>query len=54
MDVFTEVKRLPFPDVYALYTGAAIGNKLVKCPLHNDKTASFKHYPAIANAFQKP
>ena len=41
---------MPFPDVYSLYTGAAIGGKPVKCPLHDDKTASFKHYPAT-NSF---
>ena len=51
MCVFTELKaRLPFPDVYAYHTGSAIGNKPVKCPLHDDKTASFKHYPAT-NSF---
>ena len=45
MCAFPELKkRLSFPDVYALYTGAAIGSKLEKCPLHDDKTGSLKPY----------
>ena len=45
VDAFTEIKRrLLFSDVYAYYTGSAIGNKLERCPFHNDKTGSLKPY----------
>ena len=46
MDVFKEVKeRVQLAEVLALYGATVERNGNIQCPLHDDKTASFRHYP---------